>query len=283
MKDLSKILDLAFLPEDTICVSNNEFAFHSVPVSSALSGKVTLVSPNQKVQNQTVGTEELTMLAINPIKGFRCDSNVYRHQNFMWELDVGKLSSQLSYVKTLNIPWSCAVYSGNKSIHFLTCFDQEVDSKTYRLMYQWALNIGTLFDQNCKNPSRSIRIPGNIRPDTGKRQRLIEIKGKIKLEDFLDWLNKHPDCKPKVQEKKNNLTNNADFGSLSSWARYQIKNGIDFEKGRNKTWYALFYDFALAGYSESEAVDILENYYQEETDFKETEWLNCARSAYKNK
>jgi hypothetical protein len=282
MQDLAKILNLAFLPEDTVCASNSKYGYHSVPISSVLSGEITLVSPNSGIPNRTIKTEQLTMLAINPIKGFRLDENVYRHQNFMWELDIGSLSSQLQYVRALNLPYSASIFSGNKSIHFLTCLDQEIDLKTYRLLYLWALNIGTLFDQSCKNPSRSIRIPGNVRPDTGKKQRLVELKDKVKLDDFLNWLNKYPDLRPKEREKKNVLTDGYDFDKLSPWLKKELKNGIDFSQGRNARWYAIFCDFALAGYSEIEAIEILTNYFVEEHDFKEKEWLVTAESAYKN-
>ena len=60
-----------------------------------------------------------------------------------------------------------------------------------------------------------------------------------------------------------------------------LKNGIVFKNGRNQTWYAIFYDFALAGFSLDKTIDILQTRFNEESDFKEKEWLTAANSAFK--
>lgn len=283
MEALSRILNLGFLPEDTVCVSNSQYAYHSVPISSILSGEVMLVSPNEKVWQQTVKTRELTLLAINPILGFRNDDNVLRYQNFMWELDIGSLSSQMAYIKAIGLPYSAAIYSGNKSIHFLTCLEESMDVKTYKTLYQWALNIGTLFDPSCKNPSRCIRIPGNIRPDTNKKQELIELTDKIQIKTFLDWFGDHLDAKPKVHKPETCRPGEPDFNKLSRWAKKQFKEGIDFTQGRNRAFFCLACDLAKTGYSKEDAIDILSQYFVEESDFKEKEFLIAISSAYKHK
>jgi hypothetical protein len=281
MEDLKAILTLMFEPEEEVCVSNSQWAYHSMPQATILSGEVPLVSPNQKVSIQRVKTDQLTLLCINPVVGFRKDSTVTSHRNFLFELDIGSLSSQMRYMRDLGMSYSASIFSGNKSIHFLVCLDQGLDVKTYRQLYNWALNIGTLFDQNCKNPSRCIRIPGAVRPDTDREQRLIELKSRVKLEDFMAWLNKYEHLRPKEREPKNNLTFEKDYDRLSIWLRRSLReNDLDFSKGRNKFWYAAFYDFAKAGYSQEEAEAILESFFQEEHDFKTKEWLSCSKSAY---
>jgi len=279
MQDLKSLLDLMFLPEDTVVVSNNKFATHSVSIETVLSGEVTLVSSNQKVSNQIVKTSELIFLAINPIKGFRLDSNAYRLQNFLLECDTGSITSQVEYLKNLGIPYSAIIFSGSKSAHILVALDTPLDEKTYRLLYVWILRIGTLFDQNCKNPSRCIRIPGATRPETGKQQTLLELKEKVKLEDLMVWLNLYEHLRPKERERKS-LTNGADHDKLSPWVKTALKYGIKFDKGRNHTWHSIFCDFALAGYPKDQAIDFLSVYFVEEFDFKEKEWLRIAQSAY---
>src|SRR5271154_597700 len=137
MKDLKSLLDLMFLPDDTVCASNSKWGYHSVTIPSILEGQTKLVSPNLEKYNKTVKSEELILLAINPINGFRTDDNVYRHQTFLWEIDVGSIDSQMDYVKALNLPYSSATFSGGKSIHFLTVLDQPVDAKTWRLLCLW--------------------------------------------------------------------------------------------------------------------------------------------------
>jgi len=282
MKDLKALLDLLFLPDERCCPSTDKFSYHSIPVKELYTGQVTLVSPNNKVPIKTVKTEELVLMAINPMKhGFRNDSNVSAFRTFLFELDVGSIQSQYLYFKNLAVPTSCSIFSGSKSVHTLTVLDQDIDEKTYRLLYLWALSILTLADPNCKNPSRSVRICGAIRPETGKEQKLMELNGKVKLDDFMAWLNKYPHLRPKEREKTNNLTNEKDYDKLSPWLRKALReNDLDFSKGRNRMWYAAFYDFAKAGYSQDEAEAILENFFQEENDFKFKEWLTCSKSAY---
>ncbi len=280
MKDLKSILDLMFEPEDEVCVSNSQWAYHSMPQKSVLSGEVTLVSSNQTVPIQKVKTEDLTLLCINAIKGYRKDDNVTSCRNFLFELDVGTLASQAIYVQSIDLPTSAYIYSGNKSLHFLVCLEESLDVKTYRLLYQWALNIGTLFDQNCKNPSRCVRIPGSIRPDTGREQRLVELKTRVKLDDFMAWLNKYPHLRPKEREDRKDLTFEKDYDRLSSWAKIQFRDGIDFSNGRNKAWFSLACDLAKSGYSENEAEEILMQYFSPEHDFKEKEFLTSIKSAF---
>lgn len=282
MKDLKKLLDLMFEPTDEICPSNSKWAYHSMPIATVLSGEVTLVSPNEKVDNQIIKTEDLTLLAINAIKGFRNDSNVTSHRTFLYELDIGPLASQMAYIKALELPYSAAIFSGNKSIHFITVLDEPIDEKTYGLLAKWALSIGTLFDSNCKNPSRSVRIPGAIRPETQKVQKFIELKDRVSIDSFMDWLNKYPNLKPKEREKKP-LTYEKDYEKISSWVRYQFKNGIDFSRGRNATWFSLACELFQSGYNEDEATEILEHYFVEESDFKHKEFLIAIGSAFKYK
>lgn len=282
-KDFKHLLDLAFLPDERCCVSDSQYSYHSVPISELSTGQITLVSPNESVINRAIDVNDLVFLAINPMKeGFRKDQTVDKYRNFLFEIDQGTIVSQLDYCNNLGLPTSCAVFSGNKSVHFLVSLDQDIDEKAYRYFYEWALNIGTLFDQSVKTPSKSIRIPGNTRPDTKKEQKLIYIRDKVKLDNFLEWLNKYENCKPKVrEEQKKCLTNGANVGRLSGWVKHGLKNGFKPIHGRNRMWFGIFSDFCLNGFGEHEAVDILQHHFEPEHDFKESEWLTIAKSAYK--
>lgn len=280
MKDLKRLLDLMFLPEETVCVSDSKFSTHSLSIPTVLSGNVTLVSPNQKVSNKTIKTSELILLALNPIQGFRKDENVTAHRSFLWEIDMGSIESQQQYMKAIGLPYTAAIYSGNKSIHFLTVLDEPIDKKIYKLLFNWATNIGTLFDKSCGNPSRSIRIPGATRPETGREQKLLELKSKVTLDDFMAWLNQHEHLRPIPREKRT-LTYGKDYGSLSPWAQKQLKDGLDTSKGRNRAFFSIACDLFKSGFSEEEAVDILEMYFVEESDFKEREFLTTINSAFK--
>ena len=281
MKDFKALLELLFLPGERCCPSPDKFAYHSIPVKELYTGKVTLVSPNNKVPNKTVETKELVLMAINPMKeGFRNDRNVSAFRTFLFELDVGSIQSQFNYFKNLGIPTSCSIFSGSKSIHTLLVLDQDIDEKTYRLLYQWSLSILTLADPNCKNPSRSARVPSVIRPETGKEQKLMELNGKVKLEDFMAWLNKYPNARPKEREERKGLTGPRNRDRFSEWASKQFRDGIDFSSGRNKAWFSLACDLCKSGYNEDGAIEILEQYFMEEHDFKQKEFLTSIHSAF---
>jgi hypothetical protein len=158
------------------------------------------------------------------------------------------------------------------------------------MLYKWALAIGTMFDSdpkdptldpNCKNPTRSIRIPGVVRPETGKVQQLIELKPRIKVADFLAWLGKYEHLKPKQSIPSDRRPSGDKIKNLSPGVQKQlINNNIDFRKGRNKTWFYIACDMTKAGYIEEEIVEYLTSYFVEESDFKEKEFLTSIHSAY---
>jgi hypothetical protein len=60
-----------------------------------------------------------------------------------------------------------------------------------------------------------------------------------------------------------------------------LKSGMVFKNGRNQTWFAVAYDFALAGFQEEEIVNELSRHFQPERDFKEKEWRSTITSAFR--
>ena len=275
------LLKLLFNEGETICVSNNEFGFHSIPLESALDGEVELLSPNDKVPLTYCHSSDLILAAINPINGFRRDSNVTAFRSFLIEIDIGTIKEQVNTIAHIKMPFSAQVFSGNKSVHTVITLDSDLSSeKNYRFTAEWILNIVTSADKNCKNPSRSIRIPGAYR-EPGKKQRLIKMNNRVTQKELSAWLNQYRHLEPTVKEKKV-VAGNADFSNLSPWARYMLVNGIEFKnRGRNQTFFGLAYDLALAGFSEEKAIELLRERFQEERDFKEKELLTTIVSAYR--
>lgn len=281
MNDQAKsLLKLMFDENDTICVSDSKFAYHSVPYKTVISEEIPLVSSNEKVPVKKVQSDKLILVSLNPINGFRSDANCYKFKNFLLELDYSDLKSQKEYIERLGIPISACIYSGNKSLHFLISLSKSLPSeKVYRFFSEWILNVATLCDSNCKNPSRSIRLPGNIRPDTGKMQTLEEIRGTVELEDLIKWLNLHPDSRPKERPVRK-MAEKPDFEKVSSWVKEMVYSGIK-PPNRNKKWFSAAVEFALSGYEESDTIQILGNYFEPEADFKEKEWKTAIKSAFK--
>lgn len=278
--DGRSLLRLMFNDGETVCPSNNKYSYHSIPLENAMDGRITLVSKDD-TKLRYCDPSDLILVGINPINGFRLDENVTVFRSFLWEVDVGTIPEQIKYLKALNVPISAQVFSGNKSVHAITVLDEPIENeKTYRYLYEWAHRIITLADKNCKNPSRSIRIPGAYR-EPNKQQRLISIGKRIKTDDFMKWLRKYEHLRPTIKEKRI-PTGKGDFGLLSPWARGMISKGVEFSKrGRNQTWYALAMDFALAGYTEEQTIEKLSECFTEERDFKEKEFLVTIGSAFK--
>jgi hypothetical protein len=275
-------LKLMFNEGETICVSDSKFSTHSIPLENATNDNVTLVSPNPNVPIKIVGSDKLTMVALNPIKGFKKDDACYKFRNFLVELDYGNKAEQIKYLNTMGILYSAMVWSGSKSVHTLISLSEDLPNENiYRVFSKWILNIVSMADQNTFNPSRSIRIPGTIRPETGNMQELIEIKSRVNLKDLVAWLQKHPEARPTngPLREKSDVTA---FDKIRPWARKRLINGLDRRKGRSNQWFALAFEFCLSGYSLEDTITILGGFFTPDRDFKEKEWRTTIASAFKH-
>lgn len=271
-----------FRPCERVCVSHNKFGYHSVELEYVLSGKVALLSPNANVPVEEVDSDKLTLVSLNPNNKWREDETCTAYRNFLVEMDTGEIKSQLDHIKALELPYSAAIFSGNKSVHFLISLSQDLpNEELYRMFAQWMLKSIPLADQKTFNPSRSIRIPGAYR-ELNKKQRLIEYRGSVEIKDLVTWLQRHPEARPKrgtLREKTGEVNS---FDKIRPWARKRLINGLDKRKGRSNQWYAIAFEFALANYDYDDTIRILGEFFIPERDFKEKEWLNTVKSAFKN-
>lgn len=288
-----KLLNLMFFPEESACVSINQYGYHSISMEEILTKDfVGLLPPTKDNESSDdwlkrktmVPTKDLIFIALNPIQGQRSDANCYKYRNFMIEIDTGELKAQKEYILSQGIPYSAIIFSGNKSLHTLVSLDEDLkDENHYRLLSEWTLNIMTACDQNTKNPSRSLRLAGSIRPDTGKKQVLVEFKGKIKLSDYMDWLEKHPESKPKPIEKMK-PSGNPDYRLVKPWVKLALHNKTHkiWDQGRNRGWFSLACEYSLAGYDIDNVLDIMSNHFEPDKDFNHKEWKRTIESAFKS-
>jgi hypothetical protein len=222
------------------------------------------------------------LCCINPLNDTRKDCHVSHFRNFLVEVDDLSLPQQIEYIKALKMPYSCCVYSGNKSMHYGIFLDENLpNEQIYRYLSQWLLNIVTKADQNCKNPSRMIRFPDNVRQDTGRLQKLLELKEKVSLPELYNWLNKYPLAKPIVETKREVVVPEGQKLDIPAWVKKKLVEGMDAHKSRNSQWFGLGCEFAKAGYSELETIEILWHYYQEEATFGQKEWEVAVRQGFK--
>lgn len=297
----SLILSLMFRPGESVCVSDNQFAYRSVSLSNLINDiPITLISPSENCYDRTIATSNVTLIALNPISGFRCDDNCTAFRNFLVELDDGTLKEQLDYIRNSGLPYSAITFSGNKSLHVLISLEKDLLSQDdyqaiydgditdlsstldeYKFLSRWILKSLPLSDQATLNPSRSIRFCDNVRAETGKIQYLVEIKGPVKIEDLKNWLSLHPNAKPQ-KYKHIAPSDEPDFSRIPPWIKKQFKEGqIDFHRGRSNTWFSLAADFSKAGYPMEDIEATFDQFFIEESDFKRSEYLSAINSGYR--
>ena len=65
------------------------------------------------------------------------------------------------------------------------------------------------------------------------------------------------------------------------WAKTALKKGVhNMEVSRNQMWMSNGCEMALNGYSMDDTVDFLEDYFEEQSDFKKREWLTAVKSGW---
>jgi len=275
-------LSLLFDKDETVCVSPNKYGYHSISQND-MNEAITLISPKEGVNPMFISEKSINLIAVNPIKGWRRDSNVTKFRSFMVEIDTGTLEDQKKYIEESKLPYSACVFSGNKSLHFAITLDEALPNiDMWRFYNKWIMNILTETDQQILNPSRSIRFPGNKRHD-GKQltQSLVSLKSRISQEDFFRWLFEHEDKKP-VQKRERYESPYTDIASLDRVPK-SVHNmvGSGVLDNRNATWFYIGCCFAEAGFSLEATIGYLMGAFQEENDFKRQEWEGCLKSAYK--
>ena len=198
MNEIRKFLEILFNPGEFIFdLSDKEInSYFQFEVSNRLPLPLICLNPLDGNRDN------------NPTREFhsfdkprRADCNITKYRNFLIEMDNGALEEQIYIMEQkYQIPYSTAVWSGNKSVHFIISLKEELtesqwrkianaltpsnsDREYFKRTNQW-LGIQEA-DSACKNPSRATRVPGIIRPDTNKKQYLIKSFGRVSLDELL--------------------------------------------------------------------------------------------------
>ena len=114
----------------------------------------------------------------------------------------------------------------------------------------------------------------------GKEQKLIEIKERISKDSLYEWLNKHPECKPKKVERSIGVLSDKlpDIADVPAWVKEKIDEGVTFE--RNNTFLRMAGSLAKRGFTVEEVKSMLMRAIVD--DFKESELDTTINSAFKN-
>ena len=263
-KTTQAFLNLFFNKNEEICFSQNKYAY-----------------PSKK--QEEINEDSTVLVAINPITGQRKDENVTNYRTFLIECDDMPLDDQIRYIKEKEFPFSYCCFSGGKSYHFALVLDRDLPSlHIYKHIYEWILNIMDKADQKTKNPSRSVRFPGVIRPDTGKEQKLMYIGKRISQQTLDKWLNKYEEKKPKVSNYKNpGRYSEPDIEGISNWAIRTLTEGVhNLEGSRNQKWMSIGCELALNGFDLDRTLEYLYPFFSEQSDFLEKEWKTAVTSGW---
>ena len=190
----------------------------------------------------------------------RCDANVTCYRNILVEMDKTPLAKQMPYISEIGMPFTSAVFSGSKSIHFIISLATPlVDKKAYDEMVRRVYKaVGhSKVDKSCKNPSRLSRVPGHIRAETNKVQDLIALHGRVDNAILDAWLIAH-NAPERVFEPlpPRRFTEPRDYSALSPYTRSFLEKGADPGR-RHDNFRNSAIDLLKCGWDEAETYELL--------------------------
>ena len=231
-KNLDKLqfYNLLFDEEEHTCFGATAFDNQSYPILDGINSQTT------------------RFFTINPlVKGrTRKAANVTRYRNLMFEIDNIPVPEQAKLIKDSELPYSTAVFSGSKSIHWIISLTSPlVDRIEYTAVWKAChaalLNNSIEADVATKDPARFSRCPEVIR-DNGKEQKLLKVRNRINFEDLNNWLISNDidwqDYLPKQEFKPAYLLNH-DYSKVADdlkweWIqKYYMKNDTYVEGKRH--------------------------------------------------
>lgn len=227
-------------------------------------------------------TVEDLFYAINPLHTIRRDEFVTAYRNILCEFDFGSIEEQIEMIKKSGIPYTALVYSGGKSIHMLISLETPLENKAaYKALVKRIYRCLPGADKANSNPSRLSRLPGRIRPDTGKPQRLIELGYRISndyLESHLSMLEAEEENRPPRDDEET-----VDMPEIHGYRNAKSGHTLDLlmfgaEPGtRNRRSFAAACDLIRCGYTPDEILNMISR----AVDLPISELKTCIASAAK--
>jgi hypothetical protein len=212
------------------------------------------------------------------LKPRRADHNVVSLRSFLLEIDEGPLEAQEKILRSL--PISTLTYSGGKSLHGLIVLQEPLQALTaYKHLASRLLLALPQADKACRNPSRLSRLPGRIRPDTGKMQELLYLNGRVEFSALDSLL---PALSVPQYKQRTSKEVKAYISPLLAWAS-QKPDEVMREKGiasRNALFFFIGKRCDDGNVSLSDRVFYVESAYRnlsDTSDFSITEAYMAAR------
>lgn len=163
---------------------------------------------------------------INPLVHRRNTKDIMGNNNcyaLLFECDDLTITpkEQAKRLLQTGIPFSTMTYSGGKSIHMIIRFEEpmqdEWTQKSWWKTIAKALEThGIIADNKARLITQISRIPGSINTNTGKVQKLIQVRERVSFKALEEWLAKWDHKWYKVEEPKADLdwTGNDHISSL---------------------------------------------------------------------
>lgn len=196
----------------------------------------------------------------------RADHNTVCYRNILIEMDKIPLKEQMQLMLKIGVPWSTAVYSGSKSIHFIISLETPIqDESTYRRLVERlyrAMGGSDIVDTANKNPSRFSRFPNAIRSDKGnKTQYLVSVKKRVPNDLLISWIEGKIGIDVPVtieaKVKQTYIYSPGETGHLSGRTMNTLMSG-SVPGERNRALYMAACDFANCNYEIDIAIEKLE-------------------------
>lgn len=130
-------------------------------------------------------------IRFNPLDGHGVkNENVTEFKYALVESDDMDIDQQNAIIRQLELPVSCLVHSGGKSLHAIVKVDA-ADYDEYRKRVDYLYTVcrknGLKIDSQNRNPSRLSRMPGVMR--NGHKQFLVDINiGKESWKEWQEWI-----------------------------------------------------------------------------------------------
>ena len=183
--NMVQFMDVLFDPEDNVFVANDLYTGQVVNKKDVLDGQ---------------------FFCLNACINGRKKSDITKFRNFLLEIDEIPGSKeamphreQIDLIwNKYQIPFSTAVNSGNKSIHFIVSLQEPLKGlEEYEFIANWLKKIITEADKSVLVPEKLSRLIGGINQKTMREQKgHITKNGRVPNNKFLDWLNLYPHARP---------------------------------------------------------------------------------------
>lgn len=160
---------------------------------SALFNPGELIAYKAEAHFRPTSDSSSQFFCINPISSYRggtTSANVSAHRNLLFEMDIGTRQTQERFLEERErVPYALKTFSGGKSLHYIVALTEDVGASKYSEYWQFIKYLyKDKVDLSCSDPNQLSRTPNAVRSVNGKKQKLLDVRGRISVEAFEQWL-----------------------------------------------------------------------------------------------